>query len=483
MEKSSLPPFLAGLSDNPYFGAGFGLVAIGSGLALLKTGWRQGLVVAKRQCLVTMEIPSRDKSYGWVLQWIAQHSKSTQHLSVETTFKSTTEQEGGKKEVSFDLVPSPGSFRVSRPSPVLLSAPFLLLSSSFCFCLCRVVHLHFDKTKGKHWIHYKDRIIQVDRQREKNMVDLNSGTPWETVTLTTLGRSKQIYLDILQEAKDLALKKQEGKTVIYTAWGPEWRPFGPPRRRRPLDSVILEGDTASKLVRDVKEFLDNPKWYLERGIPYRRGYLLYGSPGSGKSSFIYALAGHLEYDICVLNLSEKGLTDDRLAHLLSVVPQRSITLLEDVDAAFLRRDQLPSSSSSAHHYPTTVTFSGLLNTLDGVSATEERILFMTTNHIEQLDPALIRPGRVDVKQELGHATPAQMKKMFARFYRIGVAGEGEGKGEEGRRMAEEFEAKLRDEMERTRREISMAQLQGYLMFHKNDPQAALRHVSDLFTST
>ncbi|KAL6062308.1 mitochondrial chaperone [Balamuthia mandrillaris] len=219
---------------------------------------------------------------------------------------------------------------------------------------------------------------------------------------------------------------------------------------QPLDLVILEGDTASKLVRDVKEFLDNPKWYLERGIPYCRGYLLYGSPGSGKSSFIYTLAGHLEYDICMLNLSEKGLTDNRLAHLLSVVPQRSITLLEDVDAAFLRRDQLPSSSSSsAHHYPTTVTFSGLLNTLDGVSATEERILFMTTNHIEQLDPALIRPGRVNVKQELGHATPAQMKKMFARFYRIGIVGEGEdgeGKGEEGRRMAEEFEAKLRDEM-------------------------------------
>ena len=62
--------------------------------------------------------------------------------------------------------------------------------------------------------------------------------------------------------------------------------------------------------------------------------MLYGPPGSGKSSFIQALAGELEYNICVLNLAEKYLSDDRLNLLLSIVPQRSIVLLEDVDAAF-----------------------------------------------------------------------------------------------------------------------------------------------------
>jgi chaperone BCS1 len=75
------------------------------------------------------------------------------------------------------------------------------------------------------------------------------------------------------------------------------------------------------------------------GIPYRRGYLLHGPPGSGKSSFIQALAGSLSYDICLLNLSERGLADDKLNHLLSNAPERSFVLIEDVDAAFNKRVQ------------------------------------------------------------------------------------------------------------------------------------------------
>lgn len=75
------------------------------------------------------------------------------------------------------------------------------------------------------------------------------------------------------------------------------------------------------------------------GIPYRRGYLLHGPPGSGKTSFIQALAGSLNYNICLLNLAERGLTDDKLNHLLGLVPDRSIILLEDVDSAFNRRVQ------------------------------------------------------------------------------------------------------------------------------------------------
>lgn len=75
------------------------------------------------------------------------------------------------------------------------------------------------------------------------------------------------------------------------------------------------------------------------GIPYRRGYLLHGPPGSGKTSFIQALAGALSYDICLLNLSERGLADDKLIHLLSNAPERSFILIEDVDAAFNKRVQ------------------------------------------------------------------------------------------------------------------------------------------------
>eukprot|EP00731_Ephydatia_muelleri_P020790 Em0013g517a len=128
-----------------------------------------------------------------------------------------------------------------------------------------------------------------------------------------------------------------------------------------------------------------------------------------------ALAGELDYSICVLNLSDRGLTDDRLSHLLSVAPQQSIVLLEDIDAAFVNREE-SLAMKTAYEGLSRVTFSGLLNTLDGVASTEARIVFMTTNYLERLDPALIRPGRVDVKQMIDHASEYQLRLMFQRFY-------------------------------------------------------------------
>ena len=123
------------------------------------------------------------------------------------------------------------------------------------------------------------------------MVDFQHAAPWESVTLTAIGRNRELYFSMLEEARQLALHQQEGMTVMYTAMGAEWRQFGHPRRRRPLSSVILDSGICDKILADVREFIDSPKWYMERGIPYRRGYLLYGPPGCGKSSFITALAG------------------------------------------------------------------------------------------------------------------------------------------------------------------------------------------------
>merc|ERR1712029_1121609 len=94
------------------------------------------------------------------------------------------------------------------------------------------------------------------------------------------------------------------------------------------------------IVDDVKDFIDSVNWYRDRGIPYRRGYLLHGPPGCGKTSFITALAGELEYSICVLNLSDRSMSDDRLQHRLADAPENSIILLEDIDAVFVTREQL-----------------------------------------------------------------------------------------------------------------------------------------------
>lgn len=151
--------------------------------------------------------------------------------------------------------------------------------------------------------------------------------------------------------------------------------------------------------------LTTPQWYADRGIPFRRGYLLHGVPGSGKSSLIHAIAGELMLDIYVVSLSSSWISDSTLTTLMGRVPARCIVLLEDLDAAFTRsvtRDKssngtpdsstnnleennspeqpVPSSSRHRRHKEhisdvNTLSLSGLLNALDGVAAAEGRILF------------------------------------------------------------------------------------------------------------
>lgn len=111
-----------------------------------------------------------------------------------------------------------------------------------------------------------------------------------------------------------------------------------------------------------------------------------------------------------------------------------------------------------------VTFSGLLNTLDGVASSEERIVFMTTNHLDRLDPALVRPGRVDVKQEIGLASKSQLQKMYTRFYPDQIPS-----------CAEEFA----DKVFRLKQGRSIAQIQGHFMLFKNDPLGAIENIEIL----
>lgn len=151
------------------------------------------------------------------------------------------------------------------------------------------------------------------------------------------------------------------------------------------------------------------------GIPYRRGYLFYGPPGCGKSSFIKAVAGHFGLGVCLMTLSNRELTDDALTVLLNETPRRCIIVIEDIDAAVRSRDALHSEASSggpSHG----ITLSGLLNALDGIASQEGRILILTTNKRHALDDALVRPGRVDKKIYFDLASRAQLADYFRAFF-------------------------------------------------------------------
>lgn len=328
---------------------------------------------------------------------------------------------------------------------------------------------------GRHLLRYGSSFLLVNRVRESKSMDYNKGRPWETVTLTTLYSQKDILPEIFKEAHALAQQSTEGKTIIYHPESIGWKPFGQPRRKRPLSSVILDKGLASRIVDDVRDFLGSGKWYYDRGIPYRRGYLLHGPPGSGKTSFIQALAGELDYGIAQLNLSQRGLTDDRLNALLELVPQRTIVLLEDADAAFANRRQMDSDGYQGAN----VTFSGLLNALDGVGSAEERILFLTTNYVERMDEALIRPGRIDMTVYLGDVSRWQVAQFWDRFYGdVDVDGVWKAKFLERLETFGLIEDEHGNES-RVRCRTSAAALQGLFLYNKGDIQGAIDTVEGL----
>ena len=173
------------------------------------------------------------------------------------------------------------------------------------------------------------------------------------------------------------------------------------KRRR--DTLAIDAETEQQLFGDLDRFLKSRDTYRQRGIPWRRGYLLYGPPGTGKSSLIQSIASH--YDRQLVSLSLTDMDDSALLRAWSEITANSVIALEDIDSVFNGRQPLG-----------VLSFSALLNTLDGAGAVEGSIAILTTNHRKRLDPALIRPGRCDREFKLGYLTPATCAKMFNCFF-------------------------------------------------------------------
>lgn len=246
-----------------------------------------------------------------------------------------------------------------------------------------------------------------------------------------------------------------GLDVFYTRKvyeSVEWQKFGS-IPLRPLSSVRLPQDLERDLLQDAKAFLRSEAEYSRLGRPYKRVYCLHGPPGTGKTSVVMALASELRRPVGIFNVD--SLRDDTFIELLAERPDNSILLFEDVDALFKGRGSAGGG----------MTFSTLLNALDGVLHPRGALIFLTTNHLDKLDDALRRPGRVDRLLHIPLADVHQASEIWRIFFpkeKVPTSALQRACGKTG---------------------IAPARVSEILFVHRDDPKAALAAIAKIKPET
>ena len=329
----------------------------------------------QRQSTLTITVKDDDQAFTWVKEWFLEQKflKRVRSLDLDTTLRGA--------EIA--MIPAPGRhwfWRAHRP---------------FWIWYWRT-----EETKG----------------RSQRRV--------ESLMIQTIGRNQQLLRDFVSEVVACHHKRQNRSDLYLYDDG--WDRFTAYSPRR-LDSVVLKPGEKEHLLADVKQFLASRERYRRLGVPYHRGYLFYGPPGTGKTSLVSALAARFGMSVYVVNLSE--MNDRTLKAAMNWVDPHSVILFEDIDCmkGTTRRPETKNvsrvegedgdrKSSPTSNSPGGVSLSGLLNVLDGFSAPDSVIYVMTTNDVTALDPALLRPGRIDYKLHLGEACESQKVELFRRFF-------------------------------------------------------------------
>lgn len=303
---------------------------------------------------------------------------------------------------------------------------------------------------GRHLIRHGNTFLWIHRSKdEKKDAGRSSGD--ETLELMTFGRSQSTLRKILAEA---SVEYNDGSSVRVFLWNEGYFEIADIKTKRNLDSIFLPDDQKQRLVNDLETFYAKKDVYASRGTPWRRGYLLRGVPGTGKTSLVLALASYFDKPIHIINLANVG-GDHELQKAMNRAGSSGFILIEDIDGVNVthqRSDNGLNNSNNDAQDKGRLTLPGILNAVDGIASREGRVMFLTSNHAEKLDDALIRDGRVDCDETI---EPIDQTIAW--------------------RMAKAFDPTMNNEtfhkIVGNKLPIPAATLQGLLVKHENNPSA------------
>lgn len=250
---------------------------------------------------------------------------------------------------------------------------------------------------GTFSITYRDKAVLVEIMREHEVQNLPKWyytVKWTPQRPWTQKQVDLLFLDIKAEEPPATLS-----TLVYTSEG--WEPIAvAPVRTR--ETTFFPKGLVDRAVTQVQHFLSKTpvKWKISRSYTI----LLQGPPGTGKTTYSELLASLLGYQMAIMQFDPK-ISDRELFQIVAELPERTLLLIEDIDCTFVER-------KAKDKINTRISFSGLLNMLDGVASKADQIIIMTTNHLTQLDPALVREGRVNLIESFGPVVKYQAKEMM-----------------------------------------------------------------------
>ncbi|XP_004512074.1 AAA-ATPase At5g17760-like isoform X2 [Cicer arietinum] len=236
---------------------------------------------------------------------------------------------------------------------------------------------------------------------------------------------KDIVLDsyfpfILDKAKEMKdeerVLKMHTLNTAYCYSGVKWDSINL-EHPSTFETLAMEPEMKNAIIEDLNMFVKRKEFYKKVGRAWKRGYLLYGPPGTGKSSLIAAMANYLKFDIFDLQLGNV-VRDSDLRKLLLATANRSILVIEDIDCSIDIPERRHGEGRKQNDIQ--LTLSGLLNFIDGLwsSCGDERIIIFTTNHKERLDPALLRPGRMDMHIHMSYCSYEGFKILASNYLEI-----------------------------------------------------------------